>query len=124
MLKSVITDRSKDRKHKTMLLELKRLTVPPGHQLLLSQVSWQELEEILAELGEGRSARLSYSKGVLEIMTPLMGHETSKVLIGDLVKIMGYPSNSRSQSHPGFCSHQSPSPDAIALGIEMQAISS
>ncbi|NER33654.1 MAG: Uma2 family endonuclease [Oscillatoria sp. SIO1A7] len=71
-----------------MLLELKRLTVPPGHQLLLSEVSWQEFEKILAELGEKRSARLSYSNGVLEIMTPLMGHETSKVLIGDLVKIM------------------------------------
>lgn len=71
-----------------MLLELRKLNVPPGHQLLLKELSWQEFEAILQELGESRSARLSYSNGTLEIMTPLMGHETAKVLIGDLVKIL------------------------------------
>ncbi len=71
-----------------MLLELRKLSVPPGHQLLLKDLSWQEFEEILEELGASRAARLSYSNGILEIMTPLMGHETAKVLIGDLVKIL------------------------------------
>ena len=71
-----------------MLLELRKLSVPPGHQLLLKDLSWQEFEEILEELGASRAARLSYSNGILEILTPMMGHETAKVLIGDLVKIL------------------------------------
>jgi Uma2 family endonuclease len=45
-------------------------------------------EKILEELGENRAQRLSYSKGMLEIMTPLPEHETGKVMIGDLVKAL------------------------------------
>jgi Uma2 family endonuclease len=71
-----------------MQLELNQLIVPPGHQLLLKDVSWQMFEEILEELGETRAARVSYSKGLLEIMTPLLEHEDDKVMIGDLVKAL------------------------------------
>jgi Uma2 family endonuclease len=69
-----------------MLLELKQLIVPVGHQLLIKGISWPEYKNILAELGENRSSRISYSQGVLEIMAPLPEHEVSKVIIGDLVK--------------------------------------
>ncbi|NET03929.1 MAG: Uma2 family endonuclease [Symploca sp. SIO2B6] len=71
-----------------MQLELNQLIVPPGHQLLLQDVSWQMFEKILEELGETRAARVSYSKGSLEIMTPLPEHEDDKVIIGDLVKAL------------------------------------
>ena len=71
-----------------MQLELNQLIVPPGHQLLLRDVSWQMFENILEELGETRAARVSYSKGMLEIMTPLAEHEDDKVIIGDLVKAL------------------------------------
>lgn len=71
-----------------MQLELNQLIVPPGHQLLLKDVSWQMFENILEELGESRAARVSYSKGVLEIMTPLPEHEDDKSMIGDLVKAL------------------------------------
>ena len=71
-----------------MLLELKRWVVPPGHQVLVQDVSWSELEEILTELGEGRSARISYSEGLLEIMVPLPEHEDDKEIIGDFVKVL------------------------------------
>jgi Uma2 family endonuclease len=71
-----------------MQLELNQLIVPPGHQLLLKDVSWQMFEKILEELGETRAARVSYSKGILEIMTPLAEHEDDKVIIGDLVKAL------------------------------------
>jgi Uma2 family endonuclease len=71
-----------------MQLELNQLIIPPGHQLLLKNVSWQMFERILEELGETRAARVSYSKGMLEIMTPLPEHETDKVIIGDLVKAL------------------------------------
>ncbi|NJM74109.1 MAG: Uma2 family endonuclease [Scytonema sp. RU_4_4] len=71
-----------------MLLELRQLRIQPGQQLLLEDVSWQQFENILAELGEHRAARLSYSHGFLEIMVPLPEHEKAKEIIGDLVKIL------------------------------------
>ncbi|NEP01733.1 MAG: Uma2 family endonuclease [Symploca sp. SIO2E9] len=71
-----------------MLLELRQLKIQPGHQLLLEDVSWQQLENILTELGESRAARLSYSNGRLEIMVPLPEHEKAKEIIGDMVKIL------------------------------------
>jgi Uma2 family endonuclease len=71
-----------------MLLELKRITIPPGQRVLLSEVSWQEFEAILEDLGEHRSARVAYDNGTLEIMTPLPEHETGKEIISDLVKAL------------------------------------
>jgi Uma2 family endonuclease len=71
-----------------MLLELRQLKIQPGQQLLLEDVSWQQLENILGELGDKRAARLSYSDGRLEIMVPLPEHEKAKEIIGDMVKIL------------------------------------
>ena len=71
-----------------MLLELKRWVVPPGHQVLLRDLSWSEFEQIVDELGEKRAARISYSNGLCEIMTPSPEHEDSKAIIGDFVKIL------------------------------------
>jgi Uma2 family endonuclease len=71
-----------------MLLELQQIIVKPGQQMLLKDISWQQLENILEELGEKRAARLSYSHGWLEIMVPLPEHEKDKEFIGDLVKII------------------------------------
>jgi Uma2 family endonuclease len=69
-----------------MLLELRRLTVPPGQRVLLEEVSWDEFEAILEELGDRRAARIAYDNGLLEIMTPLPEHESGKVAIGDFIK--------------------------------------
>ncbi|NBD33977.1 MAG: Uma2 family endonuclease [Cyanobacteria bacterium] len=71
-----------------MLLELNRWVIPPGHQALIENISWSELEQILEELGEARSRRISYSDGILEIMTPLAEHEDDKALISDFVRII------------------------------------
>ncbi|MGK7920321.1 MAG: Uma2 family endonuclease [Trichodesmium sp.] len=71
-----------------MLLELKRLTVPPGQKVLLKDVSWQEFEEILTDLGENRSSRIAYANNTLEIMAPLPKHEISKEIISDLLKAL------------------------------------
>ena len=71
-----------------MQLTLEQIIVQPGQQLLLKNISWQQFETILEELGEGRAARLSYSNGWLEIMVPLPEHEKDKEIIGDLVKIL------------------------------------
>lgn len=69
-------------------LQLKQIRVPPGQRVLLEDISWQEFEAILNELGEHRSSRVAYSIGTLEIIVPLPEHERAKVIIGDLVKIL------------------------------------
>ncbi len=71
-----------------MLLELRQLKIKPGQQILLEDVSWQQFENILTDLGEHRSARVSYSHGYLEIMVPLPEHEKAKEIIGDTIKIL------------------------------------
>jgi Uma2 family endonuclease len=71
-----------------MLLELRRLDVPPGQKLLLRDVTWEEFETIVEELGDHRGGRLAYADGVLEIMTPLPEHEDHKEIISDLVKVL------------------------------------
>lgn len=71
-----------------MQLTLEQIIVQPGQQLLLKNISWQQFETILEELGESRAARLSYSNGLLEIMVPLPEHEKAKSLISDMVKIL------------------------------------
>ncbi|MGD2179565.1 Uma2 family endonuclease [Lusitaniella coriacea] len=71
-----------------MRLELKRFHIPPGHKVNLQDVTWQEFEEILRELGEHRSARVAYNRGLLEIMTPLPGHEADKLFITNFIEIL------------------------------------
>ena len=71
-----------------MLYRIRRINVPPGQRVLLSDVTWEEFETILDELGEHRAARIAYDRGVLEIMAPLPEHEDDKEIIGDLVKAL------------------------------------
>ena len=71
-----------------MQVDIRRWVVPQGHQVLLTGVTWSELELILDELGDKRSTRLSYSNGMLEIMSPSPEHEDDKIILADLVKII------------------------------------
>jgi hypothetical protein len=48
-----------------MLLALKQLEIPPGHQVILKDINWQKFEQILEELGEHRSARIAYDHEAL-----------------------------------------------------------
>jgi Uma2 family endonuclease/Flp pilus assembly protein TadD len=57
-----------------------------GETKIFHNISWEEFENILAELGDNRSSRLAYDRGTLEIMTPLPEHEGYKEIIGDLIK--------------------------------------
>jgi hypothetical protein len=42
-----------------------------GHNSKIHNITWQEFEQILQELGDHRGSRLAYENGTLEIMTPL-----------------------------------------------------
>jgi Uma2 family endonuclease len=69
-------------------IAIAQIQVPPGQRLILDNISWQEFEEILEDLGEHRHSHIAYYRGVLEFRMPLPGHERAKVLIGDLLKII------------------------------------
>lgn len=71
-----------------MLIQLKQLQVPPGHQLLIKDLSWTGYQNILTDLGSDRISRVSYCRGMLEIMVPFPEHEVGKVIIGDLIKAL------------------------------------
>ena len=53
------------------------------------------MEQILAELGDHRAARLSYSERILEIMVPMAAHEDDKRIIGRLIEIIDISTVSR-----------------------------
>ncbi len=71
-----------------MQVQLKQIILPPGQQLLMTDVSWQMYEQLLEEFGEQRGSRINYSQGLLEIMVPLPEHEDDKVMIADFVKVL------------------------------------
>lgn len=71
-----------------MQVQLEQIIVPPGQQLIMTDVSWLMYEQLLEEFGEKRGSRINYSEGVLEIMVPLPEHEDDKVIIADLVKVL------------------------------------
>jgi tetratricopeptide (TPR) repeat protein len=55
---------------------------------LRHNVSWEEFENILAEMGDNRSSRLAYDQGTLEITMPSQKHEYYKEIIRDLIKYL------------------------------------
>lgn len=58
----------------------------PGHRILLHDISWQQFEALLQDLGDHRAARLAYDRGTLEIMTPLPEHEYYKEVLSEATK--------------------------------------
>jgi Uma2 family endonuclease len=57
-------------------------------RVTLSGVSWQQFETLLEELGSERTARLTYDRGKLELMTPLEEHERCSRLIESLILVI------------------------------------
>lgn len=71
-----------------MQVNIQKLVIPPGQQILIEDVSWAMYENLLEDLGEKRNSRINYSQGTLEIMVPLPEHEDDKVIIGNLIEIL------------------------------------
>jgi Uma2 family endonuclease len=66
--------------------EIMLLTQRRADRVVLHNISWQQFENLLVDLGESRAARVAYDDGTLEIMTPLPEHEYYKEVIGDSIK--------------------------------------
>lgn len=69
-------------------IPVQRIEIPPRQHVLLQDVSWQEFEAILEDLGDHRSSRLAYNNRILDIAMPLPEHEYDKEIVGDLLKAL------------------------------------
>lgn len=69
-------------------IPIKNIVLEPGSVLTITDITWEKFEAILEELGEKRSARIAYSNGVLEIVSPLPAHERPNRIIGRIVTIL------------------------------------
>ena len=69
-------------------IAIAQIQVAPGQRLILDNISWQEFEEILEDLGEHRHSHIAYYRGVLEFRMSLPGHERAKVLISLLLVVV------------------------------------
>lgn len=64
-------------------------TLPQGEKrVTLPCLDWTGYQQILQALGETRSARLTYDRGLLEITMPLESHEVAAQLIGLFIRIL------------------------------------
>ncbi|BAC88543.1 Uma2 family endonuclease [Gloeobacter violaceus] len=54
-------------------------------RLLLQNVSWDTYRNLLRDLGDHRSVRLSYDRGILELMSPSFAHENLNRVLNYLV---------------------------------------
>jgi Uma2 family endonuclease len=61
---------------------------PSQHTVFLRSVSWNTFNQLLTELGNQRSQRLTYDQGILEIMSPLGIHENNNRFIESLILII------------------------------------
>ncbi|MEH2350262.1 MAG: Uma2 family endonuclease [Nostoc sp.] len=64
------------------------MQLAPGSMVTIPDVSWEEFESILEELGEKRTTQIAYSQSTLKIIAPLPEHEIPKDLISDIIKIL------------------------------------
>ncbi|GBF81023.1 Uma2 family endonuclease [Aphanothece sacrum] len=63
------------------------LNLSPGSHVLIEQVSWDDYEALLEELGgDRRIPRVNYCHETLELMSPLPAHERPHRIISDIVK--------------------------------------
>jgi len=58
---------------------------PSEYRTVLNKVNWQRYEQLLAEMERNRTARFSYYRGQLEMMTPLEEHDRCHKLIESLI---------------------------------------
>ena len=67
--------------------------LPAGGTLILTEVPWEEYEQLLTDLGDSSGKRLTYDNGRLEVMSPSSKHENFAQLISDLALIVAEEAN-------------------------------
>ena len=62
------------------------VTLNRADRVVLHNISWEQFENLLKDLGSHRAARIAYDQGTLEIMTTLPEHEYFKETISIAVQ--------------------------------------
>ena len=62
--------------------------MPAGAVLRVDDVPWEDYEQLLADLGDGRAVRIFYDRGRMEIMAPGSAHERPTSVISRLVVVL------------------------------------
>ncbi len=70
----------------SVTIPIQAIELTPGSHISIHNLSWQEFENILLNLGEKRNTRVAYYQGTLDIMSPLAIHERPHRIIADVVK--------------------------------------
>jgi Uma2 family endonuclease len=65
-----------------------RVKTPSGERLVLHDVGWSSYGRLLRAFAERPRVRLTYDRGVLEIMSPLLEHDNSSWLLGRFVVVL------------------------------------
>lgn len=64
--------------------------LPEGDTLMLDNVSWEEYEQLLEDLGDDYAVNIFYDRGRLKIMSPSSSHEMYAELIQDMARMIAY----------------------------------
>jgi Uma2 family endonuclease len=57
-------------------------------RVTLKGISWQTYKQLLTELGDRRTSRLTYTQGILEVIMPSDRHETHKKLLERMIETL------------------------------------
>jgi Uma2 family endonuclease len=61
---------------------------PIDQRVIITGVSWQTYERLLADFGDNHAARMAFDQGTLEIMAPSFAHERALHLLIQIVEII------------------------------------
>jgi Uma2 family endonuclease len=64
--------------------------LPEDAILIFHNVSWEDYEELLAQVGEARGLRISFNDGTLKVMTLSAEHEKYAIFINRLVSAISF----------------------------------
>lgn len=69
----------------TVTIPIRAIELTPGSHISIHNLSWQDFETILTNLGEKRNTRVAYYQETLDIMSPLAIHERPHRIIAYIV---------------------------------------
>ena len=69
----------------TVTIPIQAIELAPSSQIVIPNLSWQDFERLLEDLGEKRKTRVTYYQGTLEIMSPLALHERPHRIIAYII---------------------------------------
>ncbi|MEB4593591.1 Uma2 family endonuclease [Candidatus Thiothrix sp. Deng01] len=71
-----------------MQFQFSQLTFPQDTEVIIHDVSWEEFERFMDELGDRSSLRIHYNHEAIYLMAPSAGHEVPKIHIGRFIEYL------------------------------------